>query len=738
MDPLELWGGIECTVNRIGDEFFDQVRRSGHHDRAEDLDRFAALGLTALRYPVLWERVAPEGPGRADWSWTDARLARLRALNIRPIAGLLHHGSGPRCTNLLDPAFPERFARYAAAVAERYPWLEDYTPINEPLTTARFSALYGHWFPHRHDDLSFVMALLTQVKASVLAMRAIRDVNPRARLIQTEDAGIVFSTRGLADQAAFENARQRLTFDLLTGRVNAEHPLWGWLLRVGTPQSDLEWFLEHTCSPDVIGLNYYFTSDRYLDEGVEHYPACTHGTNGRDRYADAEAVRATAGLAGHRRILETYWRRYAITVAVTEVHGGAAREDQMRWLCEAWTAARDARAAGADVRAVTLWALLGSLDWNSLLVRCDGSYEPGAFDIRGASPRLTAVGALAKSLASGSSPGGVAEGPGWWRRPERVTCGACLPRAAPRHGGARPAAARAPILVTGARGTLGSALVRACTMRGLDVIGVARQDLDVTDVEAVRHAIAGLRPWAVINAAGHVRVDDAECEAGACLRLNADAPATIGAACAAAGIRFVTFSSDLVFDGRLRRPYLESDRAAPLNVYGISKVEAELRVSAGCPHALIVRTSAFFGPSDSHNFVTVALRALAEGEPVLAAGDTIVSPTYVPDLVNVTLDLLLDGECGIWHLANAGETTCAAFASAAAERAGLDAGLVTAVPMREIAGPAPRPAYSALGSARGSLMPPLDDALERYLRDTAHVRWRPAASAGVHSPLSKT
>ena len=126
---LELWGGVECTVNRVGDVYFDQLERSGHTTRTDDLDRFAELGIRALRYPVLWERTAPDGPELADWTWPDERLERLRELGIRPIVGLVHHGSGPPSTSLLDPGFPEGLARFARAVAERYPWVEDYTPV---------------------------------------------------------------------------------------------------------------------------------------------------------------------------------------------------------------------------------------------------------------------------------------------------------------------------------------------------------------------------------------------------------------------------------------------------------------------------------------------------------------------------------------------------------------------------------------------------------------------------------
>src|SRR3954466_352010 len=213
---LQLWGGVECTVNRVGDRFFNQLERNGHWDRANDLDRFAAIGLRTLRFPVLWELLAPEHDVEPDWSWSDGRLERARALGIRLIAGLLHHGSGPSFTNLVDPAFPQLFADYAGKVARRYPWIEAYTPINEPLTTARFSGLYGHWYPHGQDDQTFAQALINECRAVVLAMRAVREVNPAAELIQTEDVGKVFSTPLLAYQAEFENERRWATYDLLS------------------------------------------------------------------------------------------------------------------------------------------------------------------------------------------------------------------------------------------------------------------------------------------------------------------------------------------------------------------------------------------------------------------------------------------------------------------------------------------------------------------------------------------
>src|SRR5688572_27048981 len=174
MDRLEIWAGIECSIARIGDRYHRQLTLSGHDCRPEDIAAIAELGIRTLRYPILWEDVAPRGLEDADWRWADERLALLRHHSIAPIVGLLHHGSGPAWTGLLDDAFPRQFAEYAGAVATRYPWVDAYTPINEPLTTARFSALYGHWYPHARDDRSFVRALLNQCRATVLAMQAIR------------------------------------------------------------------------------------------------------------------------------------------------------------------------------------------------------------------------------------------------------------------------------------------------------------------------------------------------------------------------------------------------------------------------------------------------------------------------------------------------------------------------------------------------------------------------------------
>ena len=117
--PPELWGGVECTTARVGDEFRDEVAETGHLVRRDDIVRIADLGVSTIRYPILWESIAPDRPDRCDFAWTDDRLALLREHGIKVVGGLLHHGSGPRYTDLLDPDFYRKFADFAARVAER-------------------------------------------------------------------------------------------------------------------------------------------------------------------------------------------------------------------------------------------------------------------------------------------------------------------------------------------------------------------------------------------------------------------------------------------------------------------------------------------------------------------------------------------------------------------------------------------------------------------------------------------
>ncbi|CAA9409763.1 MAG: GH1 [uncultured Ramlibacter sp.] len=715
---LELWAGPECTYNRVGDHYLDQMRYSGFERRLDDLDRLASLGIKRIRFPLIWERTAPNGPGSADWRWADERIARLRHLGVKPIAGLIHHGSGPPHTSLVDPRFPKLLAEYAHAVALRYPFIDAYTPVNEPLTTARFAGLYGTWYPHGRTDAEFVRCLLGEIQATVLAMRAIRLVNPQAQLVQTDDLGYTtVATPRLQYQADFDNLRRWLGYDLLCGRVDREHRMWPYLVRSGASEDELLELVREPCPPDVIGINSYLTSERFLDDRLELYPAHLRGGNGRDRYVDVETARVHgAHLGGFAARLRETCERYGLPVAITEVHLGCTREEQMRWLYQSWNAAQKLRDQGLDIRAVTVWAAFGTFDWDSLVTIERGHYEPGLWSVRGNSaPRPTALATLAHELGHGREPSHpVLEGPGWWQREMRLLY--------PHHGELESIAVIGkPLLITGATGTLGRAYARACDIRGLPYKLLTRQDFDIADPASVDAALERWQPWAVINTAGFVRVDDAESDPRN-WRENVLGPELLARACASRGIRLVTFSSDLVFDGGKGRPYVETDEPRPLCEYGRSKYEAERRIVAAAPDAMVVRTAAFFGPWDEHNFVTQALAAIARGETWQAAQDQWVSPTYIPDLVKTSLDMLIDGEQGLWHLANRGAVSWAQLAQMAADAAGLDRSLVRGRPGTELGQVACRPRYAALESERGIWMPTLEDALGRYLSDVEHAK----------------
>lgn len=733
LPPLEMWGGLECTINRVGDIYFDQLERNGHVNRVSDLHRFAELGIRKIRYPIQWERIAPHGLEKANWSWMDERLNTLHELGISPIVGLTHHGSGPRYTSLVEPSFAEGLRQFAAAVARRYPWITFYNPVNEPLTTARFSGLYGHWYPHGRDHATMVQALLTECRAVALAMHAVRNVNPAAQLIQTEDLGKVFSTPLLSEQADFENERRWLTYDLLCGYVDSNHAMWDFLLASGAQQSDLEWFLEHPCPPDVLGIDYYATSERFMDEHLDRYPAHTHSNNGRQRYADVEAVRVETGSPlplGYYERMKEAWERYHLPLAITEAHLGCTRDEQMRWLMEAWSDSEKLRDVGVDVRGVTAWSLLGNYEWNSLVTRITNFYEPGVFDVRSTQPRPTAVAHLIRALANGKQ----LEHPvlaqlGWWKRDDRFFYQSPvegISSITALHKKYEPAKGERPMLIIEGESQLGKAFARLCDVRCLPYQLVTQHEMDASDAFSVRMMLEKLNPWAVLSLVGSGYAEDGMLHAEAGDSTQVHTSALLAEACMLRGISLVAFSSDLVFDGMQLTPYIESDSVSPVYARGRMLAEMEELVLRYCPAALIVRTGPLFSPWENFNFEKTI--QLVNGHPVSAIGHTVVSPTYVPDMVHACLDLLIDGEQGFWHLANGGAMS---WANLARKVASLEGRRVTGSNTERTT--STRHLVSshiisrALESERGQILPSLDDALSRYLSEYRREQAQPVA-----------
>ena len=419
--PVEMWGGVECTINRVGDEFHDQFAMSGHRVRIErDLEVFAELGLTNLRTCLHWEHFARS----AKWEDFDRCMHAVERCGMSPIVGLVHHGSGPADTDLLDHDFPEKLAAYAAKVAQRYPWAFDYTPVNEPQTTGRFACLYGHWYPHHRNMRSYVRALANQIKGIVLSMVAIRNVQPGARLIHTEDGGVTHASPILESYRIDREHRRWLGLDLLCGRVERQHPLFQFLIDNGLDQKEILWFAEHPCPPSVVGMNYYVTSDRFLDHRVELYPDYFRGgDSGDEPLVDIEAVRVSShGIAGARTILTQAWDRYRLPVAITEAHLGCSPDQQVRWLAEICRQAHQAYFDGVDVRAVTAWGLLGLYNWCDLCTRDSGHYEPGVFDVSGGTPLETPLSDLVRRLARRMPlPSAALSNAGWWELNSRFT-----------------------------------------------------------------------------------------------------------------------------------------------------------------------------------------------------------------------------------------------------------------------------------------------------------------------------
>lgn len=692
--PIELWAGAECTVNRVGDTYFDQLERTGHAGRLQDLDRLAELGVRRVRFPVLWERAAPGRGIEADFRWSDVRLERLAALGIEPIIGLLHHGSGPPHTDLCAAEFAEGLAEFAEQVARRYPWVRAYTPVNEPLTTARFACLYGLWYPHERQLGAFLRALLNEVRAVRASMAAIRRINPHAELYQTEDLGQTFATLDLEGQCRYERDRRWLSLDLLFGRVGADHPLRRQLEEQGADRYCLdEWYAE-PCPPDLVGVNYYVTSDRFLDSRLERYPRHTWGGNGHREYADVEAVRARPeGIAGHRALLREVFDRYGAPCALTEVHLACQREHQLRWLQEAWQGAQAARAEGADVRAVTLWSAFGVVGWNNLVTRPWGEYEPGAYDIRAPEPRPTALASLARSLAQGGARDPLVLAPGWWRNPSRLTYGQLAET--------QPQQARPRLLVLGA-GKFARRVAELCERRFDCLAAPTRSAADALLSADGRLALDVPPIWAVILAPSPGR---------AALDVGLDRPLAAGRN--EAPLPVLALSSGCVFDGWSARPYRESDPTSARNTCAQSWRALESQVLRSCPEALVVRCGWAMDPELPGDPLAALLDVLQAGHALHLASGQQLSPSYLPQLVDTALDLLVDRERGIWHLAPRTSCTLLDLVWRSAQRLGLPfRAEITARTEREARGP-----MHALASERGWPLPDLDEALGAYAHD---------------------
>jgi dTDP-4-dehydrorhamnose reductase len=277
-------------------------------------------------------------------------------------------------------------------------------------------------------------------------------------------------------------------------------------------------------------------------------------------------------------------------------------------------------------------------------------------------------------------------------------------------------------VVFGAAGQLGVELVSELKSRGYEVAPWNRARVDITDRGAVESAVAGFDPQVVFNAAAYNQVDVAEKEPQAAFLVNALAVRNLALACRQADAQLIHFSTDYVFDGTARQPYVEENHTHPLGAYAVSKLAGELYAQAYLDRALIVRTSGVFGPGGlttaRGNFVELMLRLAQSANPIRVVEDHVASPTFAPALAVKTIDLFEKGQTGVFHIGGGTPISWFHFAKLIFEAAGLNPAL-HATNEREYRTPARRPKYSALSNSKMEStgvepMPTLRDVLARY------------------------
>lgn len=353
-----IWAsGVEDTfVPQVkqGHRALDEYELLGHYEHwRADLALAQEVGLNALRWGVPWYRVEPQ-QGQFDWSWTDQVIPYMvQELGITPIIDLMHYGCPFWLTNeFTSPEYPRAVAAYAAAFAERYRGLVRwYTPLNEPLINSIWCGLLGVWPPYLRGDAGFVRIMLQLCRGILLTVAALREVQPDAVMVHVDAAGM----RRLADpdlQPHFVEHQHRnwVSYDLITGRVTPEHPLYAWLLRNGATSEELADMARQPISLDVLGLNFYpqwSTRQMYL--------------NARGNLAFRIIERDGVGFA---EMIRMYYERYRAPVIITETSAFGRHQGRSRWLASSLAAIKLLRTQGIPVHGYTWFPMFTMYKWD--------------------------------------------------------------------------------------------------------------------------------------------------------------------------------------------------------------------------------------------------------------------------------------------------------------------------------------------------------------------------------------
>jgi dTDP-4-dehydrorhamnose reductase len=261
--------------------------------------------------------------------------------------------------------------------------------------------------------------IVAECQAIRAASRRLRELDASIRILVNDDAGETYGTKAVADVVEFYNTRRWLSFDLVTGKVDAHHPMWEHVALTRELEYALEELADDPEYPDLLGLDHYITSDRFLDDRTDLYPPEIERRRAIPHFVDVEVARVQGlEVDGFYRSLKQTWERYDIPLALTEVHIGGEPDDEVAWWAEAWQQAGWAVDEGMTVEGVTSWAAVGGVDWNSLLCREEGWYRAGCFDVRSGLAVRTPLGEAVAATTAGRPIDGLA--PGWWREPDRV------------------------------------------------------------------------------------------------------------------------------------------------------------------------------------------------------------------------------------------------------------------------------------------------------------------------------
>jgi beta-glucosidase len=358
-----IWAsGIEDTFvpqTKTGHRALDEYELMGHYDHwREDLALIRSSGLQAVRWGVPWYRVEPQ-QGEFDWRWTDEVIPYIvEELQITPIIDLMHYG----CPFWLrkefaNPDYPRAVAAYAAAFARRYQKLiKWYTPLNEPLVNALMCGRRGIWPPYARGDQGYIRIMLQLVRGVLRTVEALKTVDANAQMVQVEATGLSRAIRHELEILALEDTRRGyLFFDLITGQVHPDHPLFGWLLRSGASLDELADIAKQHIPIEVLGMNFYpqwSTQQIYYDH------------KGKLSYRSVEQ-----DGAGFINLIEDYYHRYHTPIMITETSALGSEEERSRWLTASVAAVKNLRSRGVPVLGYTWFPLFTMVDWRYRLGR---------------------------------------------------------------------------------------------------------------------------------------------------------------------------------------------------------------------------------------------------------------------------------------------------------------------------------------------------------------------------------